>query len=144
MEANIRQHSATPDGADRLTPKREKAVPALLNHATMAEAAAAVGVCEVTMGRWLKQPAFQDAYRTARREAVTLAMASIQAAAAEAVETLREVMGNAEAPAASRVTAARAVLESAMKAVALEDVIARVEALEAALPPAGSRRGRWN
>ena len=41
------------------------------------------------------------------------------------------VMRDAEAPASARVSAARAILETAIKAVELEDLEARIIALEA-------------
>ena len=46
------------------------------------------------------------------------------------METLRSVMQDAEAPASARVSAAKTVLETAIKAVELEDLEARIVALE--------------
>ena len=50
-----------------------------------------------------------------------------------AVETLEAVMGNGEAPASSRVSAAKTVLDAALKAVELEEVQERLAAVENAL-----------
>jgi hypothetical protein len=47
-----------------------------------------------------------------------------------AVETLEAIMQDSEAPASARVSAAKAVLEMAIKAVELEDLEARITALE--------------
>ena len=49
--------------------KADKIIIALLEHGTIEKAAVALGVCDVTVWRWLKKPEFQEAYRQARREA---------------------------------------------------------------------------
>jgi hypothetical protein len=54
----------------------------------------------------------------------------LQQAASDAVTTLQGVMTDAETPAPARVTAAKAVLELALKAGEIEDLTARIEALE--------------
>ena len=119
-------------GNDRLTRKQEKAVCALLSEPTIVAAAEKAGVAEITVRRWLKLPAFLSRYREACRQMVDTAIGRLQEACAEAVVTLREVMGDAEAPVSSRVTAARAVLEMSLKAVELQDLEVRVDALEEA------------
>jgi len=49
-----------------------------------------------------------------------------------ALGTLDSIMSDDSAPAPARVTAARAVIEFAVKAIEIEDVLARIEALESA------------
>ena len=71
-----------------LTPKQHKTMVALLAHPTVAEAAEAVGVGESTVRRWLKDPAFERAYRAERSRALEGAIASLQAASSRAVEAL--------------------------------------------------------
>ena len=56
----------------------------------------------------------------------------VQQATGEAVATLRQVMQTADAPASAKVSAAKTILETAVKAVELEDLEARIVALEAA------------
>lgn len=73
---------------------------------------------------------FQKKYRAAKRQAVTQAVARLQQATTQAVDTLEAIMGDKDAPAGSRVTAAKTVLEMAVKAVELDDLAARIEALE--------------
>src|SRR5437763_1547025 len=73
----------------KITPRQEKALAALLAEPTHAAAAARAQVSEATLYRWLKQPAFQAAYRELRRRAVDGAVSHLQQATAEAVETLR-------------------------------------------------------
>jgi len=53
---------------------------------------------------------------------------------------LRDVMNDTESPASARVSAARAILEIAVKAVELEDLEARIEELERLLQKEGGMR----
>ena len=117
--------------------KEDLALAALISEPTLGEAAKKVGISEVTLWRWMQDPEFQDKYRTARRQAVSQSITQLQKISSEAVKTLREVMNNIETPPASRVTAAKAVLELAIKAVEVEDLAGRVEALEKAAEAAG-------
>lgn len=116
---------------EKLSRKQEQAIAALLTAPSITEAAQQTGIGEQTLFRWLKDPAFAEAYRQARRQVVQQAITQLQAACGEAVENLRVIMGNPEAPASARVSAARTVLEMAVKAVELEDLEQRLSALEA-------------
>jgi hypothetical protein len=120
----------------RLTPRQEQGITALLMQGSLQAAAEASGVHEKTLRRWLREdPAFQAAYREARRAVVQQAIVQIQQATGDAVETLRQVMRATDAPASARVTAAKAILETAIKAVEVEALEARIAALEAQGPP---------
>lgn len=116
--------------ADLLTAKQARAVLAMLEHPTLKDAAAAVGVGETTLWRWSQNSEFKTAYMDARREAVRQSIAHLQNATGEAVTCLRDVMKSAKASDAAKVSAARAVLEMAMKSVELEDLAERVATLE--------------
>jgi hypothetical protein len=118
--------------------KHEQAISALLTQPTLAEAATTVGVGEATLRRWLQQESFQAAYRQARREAVSQAVAHVQRVSGEAVETLRTIMHDDRKPSSARVTAARVILELAIKAVELEDLEVWIAALEALAAAKGS------
>ncbi len=122
------------------TPKKHRAIIALLDRPTLKEAAETVGVGESTLFRWLKEPDFAGAYREARTEAVRQAIARLQQITSEAVEVLRAVMNDKDSPPSSRVTAARTVIEQAIRAVELEELQVRVEALEKALQLRGNTR----
>ena len=117
---------------EKLSRKQEQTIAALLTCGSITAAAAGCGVAEATLHRWLKDTAFQAAYREARRAVVQHAIAQVQQATGEAVETLRAVMQAADTPASARVSAAKVVLEIAVKAVELEDLEARIAGLEAA------------
>jgi phage terminase small subunit len=116
---------------EKLSRKQDQVITALVTCASITEAAAQCGLADVTLRRWLKQEPFQAAYREARRAVVQQAITQVQRATGEAVETLRRVMQDAEAPASARVSAAKTILETAVKAVEVEDLEARITALEA-------------
>jgi hypothetical protein len=100
---------------EELSPQQEGAIVALLSDPGLTGAAKAAGVGKAILWRWMQQPAFREAYRHARRKAVEQARARQQQASGEAVEALREVMNDQDAPHASRVSAARTVLDMAIK-----------------------------
>lgn len=110
--------------------KKEQAVVALLLQPSIGEAAKAAGIGESTLWRWLQQADFLETYRAAKREAVGQAVAQLQQASGGAVKTLADIMKDTGAPASARVSAAKCVLELAIKAVEIEDLSARVEFLE--------------
>ena len=115
---------------EKLSRKQDQAITALVTCASIIEAAAQCGIAEVTLRRWLKQDGFRQAYQDARRQVVQHAIAQVQQATGEAVETLRNVMQDTDAPASARVSAAKIILEVAVKGIELEDLAARIEALE--------------
>ena len=123
MSINVNQN-------EPLTPKQEKAIAALLSEPTLKGAAQQVKVSEITIIRWLREDAFRDAYQEARREATKQAIARLQQASSEAVDTLRDVMNTKYLQAGARVSAAKTVLELSLKAIETEDLQARVEQLE--------------
>ena len=115
---------------EKLRHKQECAIAALLVAPSVTAAAQQIGVNENTLLRWLKDAAFQTTYRDARRAVVQQAIVQVQRATGEAVETLRRVMHDAEAPAGAKVSAAKTILETAIKAVEVEDLEVRLAALE--------------
>lgn len=66
----------------------------------------------------------------ARREVVSQAVGQLQAACSVAVVALTDISQDVNCPASARVSAARTVLEMALKGVELEDLAVRVEELE--------------
>ena len=118
-------------GPAELTPEEERALEALLSHTTQAEAAEACGLSAKTLRLWLRtKPHFLAAYREARREVMRMCSARLQAATVKAVQTLEAVMDEKDSPSA-RVSAARAILDSALRANEQEDLAERIEQLEA-------------
>lgn len=115
------------DKYDRL---KDKAIIALLTAPNIEEAAKCIGIGQTTLYRWLKLPEFQEELKEARRQAVSLAVGKLQQSTATAVNVLQSVAENEESPASARVSAAKTILEMALKAVELEDIVARIEQLE--------------
>jgi len=113
-----------------LPQKQTKAIVSLLNCRTVSEAATQAGVNESTVWRWMREENFQDALQEAKQRIVTQAIIRLQQATGEAVGTLRGIMADGEAPASARVTAAKAVLDMAVKAIKMEDLEARLMNLE--------------
>lgn len=103
---------------------------ALLSQRSVEEAARAVNRPARTLYRWLNEPGFKAAYLEARRAAFSQSVARLQQMSAAAVSTLGKIMVDPNAPAASRVRAAHSVLDHAAKAIELEDMQARLAALE--------------
>lgn len=115
---------------EKMGRKQEQAIAALLRLPTITAAADSLGIGETTLWRWLQQPAFEEAYRRARQAAVDQAISQLQQASGEAVETLRAVQTDPGAPPSSRVTAAKTVLEMALKIRESEEMESRLTALE--------------
>ena len=110
--------------------KKEAAILALLSQRNVLDAARSVGVGERTLYRWMQEPDFDAAYRTARRAAFSQATARLQQMCAPAVSALGKIMLDSNEPAPSRVRAADSILNHAAKALEIEDVLARLSALE--------------
>lgn len=114
-----------------MTSKQERTIAALLAHATVESAAVAAGVGERSVYRWLREERFRAAYDEARRQALQDALRRLQAVAGQAVDALREIVADEAVRPAERVSAARVVLDFAVRGSELLDVEERLAALEA-------------
>jgi hypothetical protein len=128
-----------PEPADGLTAAQAKALEALVNEPSLSRAAAAAGVNERTLRRWLQLAAFRDALLRARRDAFGQAIGLTQKYAVAAVATLGKVMSDNATPPSSRVSAAGLILKFGREGVELDDLAERVEALERAAKGEGGR-----
>jgi len=108
---------------------REVAIAALLCEKTVVSAAGKIGIDESTLRDWMKDLDFANAYRAARRAVVRHATDRLAATCSEAVANLLDVMAHSKSD-SSRITASKAVLEYAFKALQLDDLTTRVEQLE--------------
>ncbi len=127
---------------EKLTPKQERALVALLDCGEIKKAAEIAEVGEVTLWRWLQAPDFQTRYRAARRQLVETAIAQLQSDCTTAARVLREVAEDRQAPASSRVAAARAIIEQSVSAVQLTDLQERLEEVERLLQEQEAKRRR--
>lgn len=119
--------------------RKEEAIAALLSSKSVEDAARAIGINPNTLLRWLEIQEFRDAYRKARREAVGQSVARLQQATGAAAITILKLMMDASSPPAVKLRAAECVFDRAMQGIELEDIEARVAALEQAAPKAGAR-----
>lgn len=113
---------------------RSRADPALLAAlaagATIDAAAKSAGVSPATVRRRLADPAFRERLDLAQGELVAQAVAALSGASGEAVATLRRLLR--DAPPATQLGAARAVLELGSKLREAADLERRISELEAA------------
>ena len=125
---------------DKLSRKQEAAILALLSSRNVEEAARVAGVEPRTLYRWMREPGFDAAYRKARRDAFGQSVARLQQGTSAAAPTLLKVLIDQNTPASVKVRAAEAIFNHAAKAIEIEDIEARVAALEAAAASGEERR----
>lgn len=117
-------------GLGNLSDTQEKAIVALLSEPTNARAAAAAGVGERTLYRWLNEYEFARAWSRARRQAYQQASALANRYAPLAVQTLARICNNDKCPPAARVAAAGMLLRVGREAIELDDILERIDDLE--------------
>jgi hypothetical protein len=117
---------------EKLGAKQDAAILALLSSRNVEEAARTAGVNQRTLFRWMKEPAFNAAYRAARRAAFGQTVARLQYASGAAASVLLKVLADPATPASTKVRAAESVLAHTIKAMEVDDIDARVTELERA------------
>ena len=108
-----------------LTPNQRKALAALLVCKSRAEASRQCGLGLRTIQDYEKQPEFADALERGRRK-----MLADAARYSDTVDTLQEIVENPDTPDASRVAAARALLDYGLKFAEITDINKRLDKLE--------------
>lgn len=117
-------------GGEKLSKRREAAIAILLTTSTLQAASEKIGISYSTLWRWLQEPNFQKALKEAKKQAVAQATSTLSKICHESVLTLQEIMNDKNAPASARVSAAKTVLDSGLKGVEIDDLDARLAALE--------------
>jgi hypothetical protein len=107
-----------------------KAVEALISYDTVADAAKACGLARDTVYRYLKDPLFDHELKKAKRTMVDRAILSLQRSCRHAATALAAICRDEEAPPSARVAAAREILSQTMKAIEIEGIEERLQALE--------------
>jgi len=121
----------TQEVKEHLSAKQDKAIAALVTSRTREAAAAVAGVHPRTLARWINEdPLFEIEYRSARRQALDYAIACLQSGAVEAVEALRNALGDRSVHV--RVRAAGILLEHALAAHQSFELEQRIKLLEEA------------
>ncbi len=128
------------------TANREKALTALLESATITDAANICGLNEKTLRRYLEDPEFQKEFRTARRMIFEQNIVRLQSLHAGAIDTLKRNL-TCENPSVE-VRAAQIIIEGNRKDFETLDILERLEKIEdahskqieAAAQPSNKRR----
>jgi hypothetical protein len=113
--------------------KKQLAISALLENPTVKDAAAASGLADSTLWRWMKEPSFRAAYGEAKRQVVENSISRLQKIAGEAAGVLGSLMVDESSPPNTRVAAAKIVLELSLRGVETADILSRLDMLETAL-----------
>ena len=113
-----------------LTANQRKALAALLASKSRVDAARVCGLSTKTLQGYEKLPEFAEALEKGRREALADAAHRIAAGYSETVDTLQDIMQNPATPDASRVAAARVLLEYGIKYAEMTDINRRLDKLE--------------
>lgn len=113
-----------------MTPKKQKALLALLTSSTREKAAAAAGITPKTLRGYLEDPEFQAEYKKAFAGLVEDAARQAQQTLDPAIAVLREIMEDNGESGQVRVSAARSVLEYGLKMTEKLAIIDKVDELE--------------
>lgn len=97
------------------TRTNEEVIAALLQHGTVKDAAAAIGISPRALYDRMKQRDFRAEYADARTEITRAAVSAINDKLSAAIDTIAEVMTDKESPAGTRLQAAKLILENAGK-----------------------------
>jgi hypothetical protein len=116
----------------KMSRKMDAAIIGLLTQRNLDEAARFAGISLATLRRWQDLPAFNAAYRKARRRTFGQQVARLQQASGAAVTTLQKLAVDPSVPPAVKARAAYYILTLATKAIEIEDIEARVAELEQA------------
>jgi len=120
--------------------KKEAAILAMLTARSIEDAARTAGVTPRTLFRWQKEPDFDSAFRAAQRAAFGQSIARLHQLCSPAVSILGKVMLDPATPPATRVRAADNILDHTTRAIEIQEVEARVAALEQAAENQKQRR----
>ena len=112
----------------------------MLTRPSIEDAARVAGVAEKTLRRWMQEAEFNARYLRARRDGVHQSVARMQQATGAAGVTILKLMTDTNVPAAVRLRAAEAVFVHAIKGIELEDIEARLSALEQATEETQKKR----
>lgn len=114
----------------QLSAKQSKFLAALLAGNTIITSAQVAGCNEKTAHAWLKLPHVKQAYKDAQQAVFDEAVNSLITDIGDARATLKVIMTDSEAPAATRVRAAQILLEQAIELHKMSELEARLAELE--------------
>lgn len=113
-----------------LNTRQKRAIEAFLRGLRSTQVADAVGVSARTITNWRNDDEFDRALREATQRATRDATLQLAGSAQDAVELMRETVKDDDAPAATRLRAATAIIENMLKLYNVVELAERIEALE--------------
>jgi hypothetical protein len=113
-----------------LSKRQQAMIPVLLSQPSIRAAAQHGNVQERTIYRWLQDPGFQAAYRDARYLVMDEAFVLLQKHCSAAAQVFIDMMHNDEALPFTRLKAAEAVLNTALKGRSIYELEQRLAELE--------------
>src|SRR5450432_4585046 len=125
---------------EKLGGRKEAAIVALLSARSVEDAARIANIGPRTLYRWLEDPEFDAAYRSAKRAAFGQALARLQQGSGAAATTMLKIMLDTGTSPSTRLRAADCVFGHAKNAIEIEGIEARLLDLECAAE--ASRAGR--
>jgi transposase len=130
-------------GEDRQPNVRQmRVIVALIEHPTIADAAAACDIGESTIRRWLAEDeTFREALRDATQRLLEHTLAHAPMAADKGVKVLEEIAASETAPANARVAAAKYLDARRLRLIEVGDLQHRVDELEELYRALNTRRG---
>jgi hypothetical protein len=127
-------------GEDGLSPEKTRFVEAIVEGQSVADAAKVAGRSPRTGRRWKTEPEVAGAIRARLSEAMAQARAVLAAGSVRAARSLVSMADGSAEPA--RVSAAKAVIESASRLCEIQELEERLAELEEQLALDGTRKGR--
>lgn len=113
-----------------ITPKKQKALQALLTHPTKKAAANAAGITTRTLLNYFADTEFKTEYNAAFQSLVTDATRQAQKALSPALSTLQSIVENEKESAGNRISAARSLLEYGLRLTEFNDILQMLETVE--------------
>jgi len=114
----------------KLSPRQAHFVSAMLTARTMAEAARQAGISDRTAYAYMNDPRVQTAIGRGLDDVLADATRQITGAVAQAIATLEAILKDPAAPPASRIAAARLILDAGPRYRQTLDLATRVANLE--------------
>lgn len=110
-----------------ITPRKEKALQALLVCRTRAEAAKAAGVGESTLRSYMQDSEFSAAYKHAAAGIMDGATRQLQRNLTAAIDRLGQIVANDEENSMAHISAAKTLLEYGLKFTEFNDILKGLE-----------------
>lgn len=124
--------------------KKEKALLALLNNPTKAEAAKACGITTRTLQNYLTDPEFMERYREAYQELLEETAKSAQQRISPAFHTLQQIIESPSENGQTRVSAIRTLFEYSLKLIDITDTQKEIRELRQVIKDMENERKQKN